>query len=90
MVGITKNVKLNVHFGGTIDDPWGNEKAGFTVTGTIKRSDWGLVWNAPLETGGVMISDEVTITCEIELTNKGQIDPRMILEKTNRYKGVNS
>jgi len=38
MVGITKNVHLNVEFGGNIMDPWGNEKAGFTVTGKFKRS----------------------------------------------------
>jgi polyisoprenoid-binding protein YceI len=89
ILGITKNVKLNVGFGGIIKDPWGNEKAGFTVSGIIKRSDWGLVWNATLETGGLMVSDEVTISCEIELINKGP-DPRVTLEKTNRYKGVNS
>src|ERR1017187_8875113 len=47
--GITKKIRLNVQFGGIITDPWGNEKAGFTVTGKIKRSDWGLMWNATLE-----------------------------------------
>jgi polyisoprenoid-binding protein YceI len=72
MIGVTKNVKLNAQFGGIIKDPWGNEKAGFTISGTIKRSDWGLVWNANIETGGLMVSDEVTISCEIELFNKGQ------------------
>jgi polyisoprenoid-binding protein YceI len=69
--GITKSVKLDVQFGGTTKDPWGNEKAGFTVSGTIKRSDWGLIWNTSIEAGGVMVSDEVTISCEIELINKG-------------------
>jgi len=72
MIGVTKNVKLNAQFGGIIKDPWGNEKAGFTISGKIKRSDWGLVWNANIETGGLMVSDEVTISCEIELINKGQ------------------
>ena len=72
IAGITKNVKLTVQFGGIVKDPWGNEKAGFTVSGQIRRSDWGLVWNATLETGGVMVSDEVEISCEIELINKGQ------------------
>lgn len=90
ILGITKNIKLNVQFGGIIQDPWDNEKAGFTISGVIKRSDWGLTWNAPLETGGVLISDEVNILCEIELLNKGETDPRMILEKTGRYKGINS
>lgn len=90
MLGITKNIKLNVQFGGIIQDPWENEKAGFTVSGVIRRSDWGLTWNAPLEAGGVLISDEIKILCEIELINKGQTDPRMILEKAGRYRGINS
>jgi polyisoprenoid-binding protein YceI len=71
MVGITKTVILNVEFGGVVKDPWGNEKAGFTVTGKINRKDWGLTWNAPLETGGILVSEEVSILCEIELTNAG-------------------
>ena len=83
MIGVTKNVKLNVQFGGIIKDPWGNEKAGFTVTGKINRSDWGLVWNATLENGGLMVSDEVTISCEIELINIGQNDLKMELEPTD-------
>lgn len=70
--GVTKNIELNVRFGGIITDPWGNEKAGFTVTGVINRSDFGLVWNATLETGGIMVSEEVSILCEIELTNAGE------------------
>jgi polyisoprenoid-binding protein YceI len=88
MLGITKNVKLNVQFGGFVKDPWGNEKAGFTVSGVIKRSDWGLVWNATIETGGLMVSDEVAISCEFELINKGQEDMTMRLEQSGRYKGV--
>jgi polyisoprenoid-binding protein YceI len=65
MMGITKNIKLNVQFGGIVKDPWGNEKAGFTVTGKINRSDWGLVWNANIEAGGLMVSDEVMISKSI-------------------------
>jgi polyisoprenoid-binding protein YceI len=88
IIGITKNIKLNVQFGGIAKDPWGNEKAGFTLSGKINRSDWGLVWNATLETGGVMVSDEVNISCELELINKGQEDMTMRLEQSDRYKGV--
>jgi polyisoprenoid-binding protein YceI len=80
MRGVTKNIKLNVQFGGIVKDPWGNEKAGFTVSGKINRSDWGLVWNANIEAGGLMVSDEVIISCEIELINKGQEDLTMKLE----------
>jgi polyisoprenoid-binding protein YceI len=86
--GITKNVKLNVEFGGLAKDPWGNEKAGFTVTGKINRTDWGLTWNAALETGGVVVSEEVSISCEIELTNAGQRDLSMKLESTENKNGV--
>jgi polyisoprenoid-binding protein YceI len=80
MKGVTNNVKLNVQFGGIIKDPWGNEKAGFTISGKIKRSDWGLIWNATIETGGLVVSDEVTISCEVELINKDQADMKMKLE----------
>lgn len=74
MVGITKNIKLNLQFGGIAHDPWGNEKAGFTVTGKINRNDWGLIWNTPLETGGMLVSEDVSIFCEIELKNLGLKD----------------
>lgn len=80
MKGITKNVKLDVEFGGISKDPWGNEKAGFTVSGKINRSDWCLVWNGTLETGGLLLGDEVKISCEIELVNAGQKDLTMELE----------
>jgi polyisoprenoid-binding protein YceI len=80
MMGISKNVKLNVEFGGIVMDPWGNEKAGFAVTGKINRSDWGLIWNTAMEAGGIMVGEEVTIMCDIELTNLGQTDLQMELD----------
>lgn len=64
---VTKPVKLEVEFGGIAKDPWGNTKAGFTVSGKINRKDWGLNWNAALETGGVLVSEEVTVMAEIQL-----------------------
>ncbi len=68
---ITKSIKLDVEFGGLMKDPWGNVKAGFTINGKINRKDWGLNWNAPLETGGVLVSEEVRISCEIQLVKQG-------------------
>ncbi len=65
--GVTNRIKLDVEFGGIMKDPYGNEKAGFTINGKINRKDWGLNWNAVLEAGGVMVSDEVRIICEVEL-----------------------
>ena len=78
--GITQDVKLDVEFGGIVTDPWGNEKAGFTISGTINRVDFGLIWNATLETGGFMVSDEISIACEIELLNLTKKENIMILE----------
>ena len=65
--GITKPVKLTAEFGGLIKDPWGNIKAVFSINGKINRKDWGLVWNAALETGGVLVSEEVKIFAEVQL-----------------------
>lgn len=64
--GVTKPVKLEVDFGGIGQDPWGNTKAGFSFEGTIKRSDFGLNWNAALEAGGVLVSDDVKVTGELQ------------------------
>jgi polyisoprenoid-binding protein YceI len=68
--GIKKQVKLDVEFGGVMKDPWGNEKAGFSINGKINRKDWGLNWNAALEAGGVLVSEEVTISCEVQLVKQ--------------------
>jgi len=67
MKGVTKPVKLKVEFGGIVKDPWGNTKAGFTLSGKLNRKDFGLNWNAALETGGVMVSEDVRINSEIQL-----------------------
>lgn len=64
---VTKPVKLNVELGGVGKDPWGNEKAGFTITGKINRTDFNLNWNATLETGGVLVSEEVRLQAEVQL-----------------------
>lgn len=67
---VTKPVSLDVEFGGVMKDPWGNEKAGFSLSGKINRKDWGLNWNATLESGGILVSDDVRIFCEIQLTEQ--------------------
>ncbi|WP_316790711.1 YceI family protein [Pedobacter frigoris] len=67
---VTKPVKLNVEFGGIATDPWGNTKAGFTLAGKINRTDFGLTWNAALETGGVMVSEEVKIVGELQFVKQ--------------------
>ncbi len=65
--GVTKNIKLDVEFGGVVEDAYGNTKAGFTINGKINRKDFGLQWSAVTEAGGVVVSDEVRIVCEIQL-----------------------
>ena len=67
---ITRPVKFNVEFAGVMKDPWGNEKAGYTLTGKINRKEWGLNWNAALEAGGVLVSDDVTINCDVQLVKQ--------------------
>jgi polyisoprenoid-binding protein YceI len=64
--GVTKSETLSITFEGGGKDPWGNDKVGFSGHGSIKRSDFGLTYNAALETGGVLIADEVKISIEIE------------------------
>jgi len=88
--GITKVIKLDVVFGGIRIDPRGNEKAGFAVAGTINRNDWGLSWNTALEAGGILIGEEVIISCEVELVNMGQKGETMELktEDTGKLRAV--
>ena len=64
--GVEKPVMLDLEIHGVGKDPWGNTRAGFTATTKINRKDFGLNWNETLETGGVLVGDEVEITLEIE------------------------
>lgn len=64
--GLTRTETFQVTYEGSGKDPWGNEKIGFSGKGAIKRSEFGLTYNAVLETGGVLIGDEVKFTIEIE------------------------
>jgi len=73
MKGVTKPVKLNVEYSGVTKDPWGGERAGFTITGKINRTDWGINFNAVLETGGVMVSEDVKINSEIQLVKQAEL-----------------
>lgn len=68
--GVRKEVSFDVEFGGLNKDPWGNEKAGFSIDGKINRKDWGLNWNATLETGGVLVSEEVKIQAEVQFVKQ--------------------
>ncbi|MBN9214022.1 MAG: polyisoprenoid-binding protein [Microbacterium sp. SCN 70-200] len=64
--GITKPVTFELEFGGFGVDPWGNYKAGATAKTVVNREDFGLTWNAALETGGVLVGKDVTITLDLQ------------------------
>ncbi|MFF7653546.1 YceI family protein [Streptomyces sp. NPDC007983] len=63
--GVTRPVAIDLELGGSAVDPYGNQRVGFEGRAEILRSDWGLSWNAALETGGVMVSDKVKLTFDI-------------------------
>ncbi len=64
--GVEKPVALNLQIHGVAKDPWGNTRSAFTATTTINRKDFGLTWNEVLETGQVLVGEEVVITLEVE------------------------
>lgn len=70
MKGTTKEIKLNTEFGGFMKDPYGNEKAGFSINGKLNRKDFGLNWNAALEAGGVMVGNEIKINAEVQFVKQ--------------------
>jgi polyisoprenoid-binding protein YceI len=64
--GITKNVKFDAEFGGIIKDPWGNTRAGITISGKINRKEFGLAWSGATETGSLIVSEDVKIHAGLE------------------------
>ncbi|SNT17548.1 Polyisoprenoid-binding protein YceI [Ekhidna lutea] len=72
MKGVSKEIALQVEYGGMVKDPYGNEKVGFSLSGKISRKDWGLNWNAALEAGGVMVSDEVKLIADVQFVKQAQ------------------
>lgn len=68
--GVSKTVKLATDFGGTMQDPWGNTKLALSLEGKINRKDWGLNWNSALETGGVLVGEEVRLNIELQFVKQ--------------------
>ena len=64
---VTRPITLDVAYSGILKSPWGMEQAGFSATGKLNRKDFGLNWNVALETGGWLVSDEITINIDLEL-----------------------
>lgn len=71
--GITKSVVLDGKNNGTITDPWGNTRTGWTASTKINRFDFGLAWNQAIEAGGLVVGKEVTITINAEFTTKNSL-----------------
>ncbi|MGE5519904.1 MAG: YceI family protein [Candidatus Dadabacteria bacterium] len=70
---VTKPITLNVEFGGIVVDPYGQTKAGFTVTGKVLRKDFNLTWDAVTEAGQVVVSNEIKISCEVQLVKQASV-----------------
>lgn len=68
--GIAKTVTFPVEYSGIMTDPWGNTKVGLNIEGKINRKDWGLNWNSALETGGVLVGEEVKLNIELQFAKQ--------------------
>lgn len=68
--GVTKELPLKIEFHGEGKDPWGNQKAAFSFESQINRKDFGLTWNSALETGGVLVGEDVKLRGEIQLVKQ--------------------
>ncbi len=64
---VTQNITLDAEYSGLMKDPWGNTKAGVSLNGKINRKEFGLTWNAALETGGVLVGEDIKLTAEVQL-----------------------
>jgi polyisoprenoid-binding protein YceI len=65
--GVTLPIVLDMEYNGKSVDPWGNTKHGFEINGVINRNNYGLTWNTPLETGGVLVSEDVKLSIDLQL-----------------------
>lgn len=73
----TKEVVLDVEYAGQAKSPWGTINAGFTAQTKINRKEWGLTWNVALETGGMLVSDEITVSVELEIIKQAEAAPAL-------------
>jgi polyisoprenoid-binding protein YceI len=76
--GISKQVSLDVEFGGTTVDPWGNTRAGFSLKGKINRSDFGISFGMVSETGGVLLGEAVKLSAEVQFVKQVVAEPALV------------
>ena len=67
---VTKNITLDSEYSGLMKDPWGNTKIGLSLNGKINRAAYGLTWNAALETGGVLVGDDIKLNAEVQFVRQ--------------------
>ena len=72
MRDVTKPVELDVVYNGTVKDPWGNQRAGFSITGSVNRFDYNLKWNSLMEAGGAVVGKTVDILCNVEMVRQNK------------------
>ncbi len=75
MHGVTREIVLDTTYGGRVRDPWDGERVGFEATATLDRRDFGLVWNAALDAGNVLVGNTVEIDIEVEAVRVGRPEP---------------
>jgi polyisoprenoid-binding protein YceI len=75
---VTREVFLDIDYSGQSKSPWGTVSAGFSASTRINRKDWGLLWNVALETGGVLVGEEVTINIELEIVKQAEAEPEAV------------
>ncbi|MCB8984557.1 MAG: polyisoprenoid-binding protein [Ardenticatenaceae bacterium] len=73
--GVTNEIVLDVEYAGQAKSPWGTFSAGFSASGTLTRKDWDLTWNQALETGGMLVGDQINIEVELELVKQPESTP---------------
>lgn len=67
---VTKNITLDTEYSGLMKDPWGNTKIGLSLNGKINRREFGLTWNAALETGGVLVGEDIKLNAEVQFVKQ--------------------
>lgn len=78
----TREVSLDLEPGGETTDPYGNRKVGGTLTGTINRSDWGLTWNVPLDSGGWLVSEKIGLEIDLQVAeSKAAVEEEVAAEE---------
>lgn len=75
MRGVSKPIVLNVEFGGIVQDPWGNTRSGFSVTGKVNRKDFGVSFSMVSETGSILLGEDVTINASAEFVMEKALQP---------------